>query len=117
MTSWDLTMDPMMVAGGHWVWEQSGAYFGVPLQNYWGWWLTTFVTFWLFLSLGRIKPEHHRSATSFSWLAITSYATTGLSSVITDFEFGLEGPALVGIFAMLPWVLMGWFGTRENSSL
>jgi putative membrane protein len=117
MTSWDLTMDPMMVAGGHWVWEQSGAYFGVPLQNYWGWWLTTFVTFWLFLSLGRIKPEHHRSATSFSWLAIASYATTGLSSVITDFEFGLDGPALVGIFAMLPWVVMGWFGTRKNSSL
>jgi uncharacterized membrane protein len=107
MTAWDLAMDPMMVAGGHWVWEQPGAYFGVPLQNFWGWWLTTFVTFWLFLSLGRLKPEPRPSAESFSWLAIASYATTGLSSVIVDFEFGLDGPGLVGTFAMLPWVLMG----------
>ena len=48
MTAWDLAMDPMMVAGGHWVWEQPGAYFGIPLQNYWGWWLTTFITFLFF---------------------------------------------------------------------
>ena len=54
MTAWDLAMDPMMVNGGHWVWEQPGAYFGIPLQNYWGWWLTIFITFWLFLSLARI---------------------------------------------------------------
>ncbi len=98
MTAWDLAMDPMMVAGGHWVWEQPGAYFGVPLQNFWGWWLTTFVTFWLFLSLGRLKPEPRPSAESFSWLVIASYATTGLSSVIVDFEFGLDGPGLVGSF-------------------
>ena len=62
MTAWDLVMDPLMVAGGHWVWEVEGAYFGVPLQNYWGWWLTTFVTFLLFLVLGGAtlsKPDPH----------------------------------------------------------
>lgn len=52
MTAWDLVMDPLMVAGGYWAWEVNGAYFGVPLQNYWGWWLTTFITFALFLLLG-----------------------------------------------------------------
>ena len=59
MTAWDLAMDPMMVAGEHWVWEVEGAYFGIPLQNYWGWWLTIFVTFILFLSLG---TAHAREA-------------------------------------------------------
>jgi putative membrane protein len=108
MTAWDLAMDPMMVAGGHWVWEQPGAYFGIPLQNYWGWWLTTFVTFWLFLSLAHIEPEPNPSHAYFSHLANWSYAITGLSSLLADFEFGLDGPALVGIFAMLPWVLLGW---------
>ena len=49
MTAWDVVMDPLMVRGGHWVWEMNGAFFGVPLQNYWGWWLTVFVTFALFL--------------------------------------------------------------------
>ena len=42
MTAWDLGMDPLMVKAGHWVWEVQGAYFGVPLQNFWGWWLITF---------------------------------------------------------------------------
>ena len=116
MTAWDLSMDPMMVAGGHWVWEQVGAYFGVPLQNYWGWWLTTFVTFWLFLSVARIQPERNPSSDPFNQLAIWSYATTGLSSVIVDFEFGLHGPGLVGVFAMLPWVVLGWISTRRASS-
>ena len=33
MTAWDVVMDPMMVRGGHWIWEVNGPYFGVPLQN------------------------------------------------------------------------------------
>ena len=86
MTAWDLAMDPMMVAGGHWVWEQPGAYFGIPLQNYWGWWLTTFVTFWLFLSLARIHPEQDICHDPFNHLPLWSYAITGLSSLLADFN-------------------------------
>jgi carotene biosynthesis associated membrane protein len=115
MTAWDLAMDPMMVAGGHWVWEEPGAYFGIPLQNYLGWWLTTFVTFWLFLSLARLQPQQKPASGSTDQLAIWSYAATGLSSVIADFEFGLHGPALVGIFGMLPWVVMGLLPNRARN--
>ncbi len=49
-------MDPLIVSAGHWVWDgllSTRPYFGVPLQNYWGWWLTTFVTFALFLVISR----------------------------------------------------------------
>ena len=109
MTAWDLVMDPMMVAGGHWVWEEPGAYFGIPLQNYVGWFLTTFITFWLFLTITRIRPRQDPSNDSFNQLPILSYAILGLSTILTDFLFGLGGPALVGIFAMLPWVLLGWW--------
>ena len=52
MTAWDVIMDPIMVVGGNWVWDVKGAYFGIPLQNYWSWWLTIFTTFaldiWMF---------------------------------------------------------------------
>jgi uncharacterized membrane protein len=109
MTAWDLVMDPMMVAGEHWVWEEPGAYFGIPIQNFVGWWLTTFVTFWFFLTLARIIPKQDRSNDSFIQLASWSYAIVGLSTILTDFIFGLDGPAMVGIFAMLPWVLWGWW--------
>jgi uncharacterized membrane protein len=109
MTAWDLAMDPMMVAGGHWVWDQPGAYFGIPVHNYIGWWLTIFVAFLLFFVIGRVDPaglEVHDEA--FERQAIFSYAITGLSTIVVDFSRGLAGPALAGFWAMLPWIALGW---------
>ena len=108
MTAWDLAMDPMMVGGGHWVWETQGAYFGVPLQNFWGWWLTTFtaLVIYLFLADVLVKQPVRTTAIPVSW-AIYAYAITGISSVWVDFIFDLEGPGMVGLFAMLPWVIAG----------
>lgn len=109
MTAWDLAMDPMMVAGEHWIWEKPGAFFGVPLQNYIGWWLTIFVAFLLFLALARPRPDSlGLQGPGFARLAVLSYAIGGLSTVITDLQLGLGGPALAGLFAMLPWIGLGW---------
>jgi uncharacterized membrane protein len=47
MTAWDVVMDPGMAAAGNWIWENGGAYFGVPRRNYLGWLLTTFLVFWI----------------------------------------------------------------------
>ena len=44
MTAWDLSMDPVMVHEVRaWVWEGGGPYFGIPLRNFFGWFLTTFI--------------------------------------------------------------------------
>jgi putative membrane protein len=57
MTAWDTVMDPGMARSGNWVWESGGAYFGVPLQNYAGWMVTTVTVYLLvevsFRLLGR----------------------------------------------------------------
>jgi putative membrane protein len=45
MTAWDTVMDPGMAAAGNWIWEKGGPYFGVPLRNYFGWLLTTFLVY------------------------------------------------------------------------
>jgi uncharacterized membrane protein len=115
MTAWDLAMDPLMSAGEHWIWEVEGAYFGIPLQNFWGWWLTVFITFMLFLIMGKvtnefvttIQPNRRNDFSRYDRLAILSYALTASSSVAIDLRFGLGGPGLVGLFAMLPWVVLG----------
>lgn len=114
MTAWDLAMDPHMVSARHWEWEIEGAYFGIPLQNYAGWWVTSFVTVGLFLILSGIGPKWRKAViqaepanTAYERLAVFSYAITGASSVLICINLGLYGPALAGFFAMLPWFLLG----------
>jgi uncharacterized membrane protein len=42
----DLSSDPMQsTVHGDWIWRTGGAYFGVPIQNFWGWFITTFTFF------------------------------------------------------------------------
>ncbi len=115
LTAWDLVMDPMMVRGEHWVWEQGGPYFNIPLQNYLGWWLTAFCVFLVFrLALRRMKsPAPH---TQDDYLAVILYSATGLSHILICLEPDgiqqLGGAALAGLFAMGPWMLIGWWTTR-----
>lgn len=106
MTAWDLTMAPIMVAGGHWVWDTNGAYFGIPLQNFWGWWLTVFTTFALYLLIpGKTdKPAEAK----FDRLALASYLVTALGIVLVSLVTGAGALGLIGFFAMLPWVIAGW---------
>jgi len=109
MTAWDLAMDPMMVAGGHWVWEVDGAFFGVPLQNFWGWWLTIFIAISLFIYIANVIPSDLiEKDAKFNILVVTSYAITGLSSILIDIRIGLQGAGLAGLFAMFPWVFFGF---------
>jgi uncharacterized membrane protein len=50
MTAWDLLIDPGMSSPPEqaFVWERGGPYFGVPLENFIGWLLTTFVIFFIY---------------------------------------------------------------------
>ncbi len=112
MTAWDLGMDPLMVKAGHWVWEVQGAYFGVPVQNFWGWWLTTFTALLIFQLLTLKSRQLASRAIPDLW-AVLLYAITGISTVIVDVLIGLPGPALVGFFAMAPWAMMGFFEYKQ----
>jgi uncharacterized membrane protein len=113
MTAWDLIMDPIMMAGGNWVWDAKGTYFGIPLQNFWGWWLTVFTTFalyqWLFRKV--VKPPETR----FDWLAMWCYLVTMLGIMAVSLVTGVGGLALIGFFAILTWAIAGWMKITYNA--
>jgi putative membrane protein len=112
MTAWDVVMDPMMVKGGNWVWDVNGAYFGIPLQNFFGWWLTTLVTFLVFFWLA--KPNFPRTTNAaFDRQAIVLYAITALGSISGALLTGLGGAALAGFFAIVPWMIFGWMQMKN----
>ena len=105
MTAWDTVMDPGMAADGNWVWEKGGAYFGVPLQNYFGWLLTTFLVYWIAGFLWR-KPGKSAGLTRifealpvivYAFFAVRYIAASGLPAlrVIAVFSMGL--PALLAL--------------------
>ncbi len=106
MTAWDVVMDPLMVAGGHWVWETDGAYFGIPLQNFWGWWLTVFTTYALYLLVrpaGGAAPDP-----GFDRQAVAAYGITALGMIASSLRHGAGDLALIGFFVMAPWAIMAW---------
>jgi putative membrane protein len=49
MVAWDFAMDPSWATVLRlWVWRDGGGYFGVPLTNFIGWYLTVYVFFQVF---------------------------------------------------------------------
>ncbi len=112
MTAWDVIMDPLMSRGGNWIWERGGAYYDIPLQNFWGWWLTVFVTFALYQWLGKRNAPRYTSP-SFDRLTVISYAVTGTTDLYIALTTDYGGVALAGLFAMLPWLLMAWIKTTK----
>jgi uncharacterized membrane protein len=111
MTAWDVVMDPVMVAGGHWVWDVNGVYHGIPLQNFWGWWLTVFTTFALYLLVSG-KASKVLEA-KFDRLAVASYLVTALGMVLISLVTNAGELALIGFFSMMPWVITGWLRMAE----
>jgi uncharacterized membrane protein len=53
MTAWDLIVDPLLSGpdARAWIWEDGGPYFGIPIQNYFGWLLTTFTVYLVYRAL------------------------------------------------------------------
>jgi uncharacterized membrane protein len=92
MTAWDTVMDPGMSAAGNWVWERGGPYFGVPLRNYFGWLLTTFL---VYLGAGLIWRNTKPSASS-----------------AAQIETGSPDATISQVFAALPIIVYAEFALR-----
>jgi uncharacterized membrane protein len=97
MTAWDVVMDPGMTAAGNWIWKNSGAYFGVPRQNYLGWLLTTFLVYWIVGWLWR--DTNHRTSTTrtFEALPVIVYSFFAVRYVTAGSFPALQ---LIAIFSM-----------------
>lgn len=57
MVGWDVTMDPLRsTVAGYWIWPNGGGYFGVPLSNFLGWYLTVFAAYLVFAGVLSCRP-------------------------------------------------------------
>jgi putative membrane protein len=87
MVMWDLCFDPTASTVNHiWIWEQGGGYFGVPLTNYLGWFLTVYLFLQLFALFLRTRQAAQDDALttsrSYHAQAVVMYGTIGLTYVL-----------------------------------
>ncbi len=97
MTGWDMVMDPGMARTGIWVWERGGPYFGVPLRNYLGWLLTTFLIYWAVGWLWRRAESKPAAREVFAALPVIAYAFFAVRYMTPNDIPGLQ---IVALFSM-----------------
>ena len=107
MTAWDLVVDPVLSGPKvkAWVWEQGGPYFGIPVQNYLGWLLTTFTVYLLYRLFERARQPHPDGPVTnrIAGMPLVAYGAMMLSNVLGG--GGPEALVVIGPFVMgLPLV-------------
>ena len=133
MTAWDFSMEPVWAdIDRAWVWRDGGPFYGVPISNFFGWFLTVYVFYQLFAFYLRDQPVF--SPDKADWrLAILAYGLSAVgnllvtvppspSAVFADAS-GKSWPIsdilwacrLISIFLMLPFSLVA-FGRLSNNA-
>ena len=85
VTQWDLVMDaPNATIAKAWIWHDSGGMFGVPLSNYFGWLLTSWLIFQAFaLCLRRSGVRlHPGKSIRLPLIGILFYLGSGLTHIV-----------------------------------
>ncbi|MEW5916301.1 MAG: carotenoid biosynthesis protein, partial [Gemmatimonadota bacterium] len=104
LTAWDVAMDPAMVHTSHWVWSERGVFYGMPLTNWIGWFVTGTLIARAMLAVvppWRISERTHREA-----LPLVLYGVNGIMPIAICLRDGLWWAAALGAAAMaLPLTL------------
>lgn len=128
MVIWDVCMDPLSsTIGSLWVWTDGGPYFGVPLQNYFGWFFVVYIIFQIFaVYISKYDKFDSNQLNIFSnkifWLEIVAlYGIQGISQLMNPLtqteHMGIYGPmAMITIFTML-FVTLISFIIIKNSDI
>jgi putative membrane protein len=135
MTAWDPSMDPVWADIDHaWVWRDGGSYYGVPISNFAGWILTTYVFYQLFALYVRNRVSIPSPARHWR-LAILFYAASAAGNllVVAPASLGavfvdpagrhwmiagiLHASRLVSIFLMVPLSVIAWVKGRQFSEV
>jgi putative membrane protein len=109
MTLWDLVIDPILSGPSvqAWIWETGGPYFGIPIQNYIGWLLTTFTVYLAYRALEqRFAPVPLGPvAAGIAALPVATYGVMLASDLLSG--VAPAGLAVIGVAAMGVPVVVG----------
>jgi len=122
MTAWDVVVDPILSGPAFraWIWEQGGPYFGVPLRNYAGWLVTTFVVYLLYRAWerGSAAPAGQLAdrGSMAAWLPLVAYGAMLVSNLVSGGppELAVIGPFVMGVPLLAAAARLSASGTRST---
>ena len=127
MVMWDLTVDPISsTLQGLWVWTTPGAYFGVPISNFFGWFLVVYLFFQIFaLYVSRYDTIKFQKASEIFkkpyWSeAAAVYGITAIGTILSIFyQFNdiTISMALITVFTMIFVALLALINIWNNENL
>ena len=102
MTAWDFVVDPYLSGPmvNAWVWEKGGAYFGIPIHNFFGWILTTFSIYLIYrIFESKTMPVENKFPNYFVILPVFAYGLMLMANLIPGEppELQIIGPIIIGI--------------------
>jgi len=103
MVAWDVAMDPIWsTVLRSWIWLKGGSYFGVPLSNFAGWYLTVYVIYQIFaLYLRRWAVNARQLPPGYWHLPIVFYAVSAAGNLVLAISH--NAPSIVSDAAGVQW--------------
>jgi uncharacterized membrane protein len=117
LTSWDFVLDPAMsqTTVPFWVWEQPGAFFGMPYQNFAGWFGTGAVFMTVATAIWRLKPV--TLPTTQLGLPLAIYLGNFAFATITSVAAGIYIPIGLGLLlGILPLAILYQMATAQPNT-
>ncbi len=109
-TSIDMILDPVVVAGQGWIWIDGGPYYGIPINNFVGWFFVTFIATFLFRLYESVKPKTDGSLTKGSFFTTLSmillFVMYFFIYAVSAFKMGSPEYVLIGATTMGPLILI-----------
>lgn len=102
MTAWDFVIDPYLSGPtvNAWIWEKGGAYFGIPIHNFFGWILTTFSIYLIYrIFESKTTPVENKIPNYSVILPVLAYGLMLVANLIPGEppELRIIGPIIMGI--------------------
>jgi len=102
MTAWDFVIDPYLSGPtvNAWVWERGGAYFGIPIHNFFGWILTTFSIYLIYrIFESKTRSVENKIPNYSVILPVLAYGLMLVANLIPGEppELQVIGPIIMGI--------------------
>lgn len=102
----DIFMDPLMTYAGKWTWVNGGPYFGIPIENFIGWFFVVILATGIFRIVEYLSPRDKKINNSILFVAPIAYGVLCIN--FFSYAVSMQHPelALIGTFAMMPIVLV-----------